>query len=135
MELMEKLDENNLVEQVYLIHHDGRVMAHVGKTRQGADQDLVGGMMIALADFARDSLAVKEQLKILDFGTTKIIIEKSTNNYLIAMVGGETQKGFRSNLASTLKNIEAYFGDYIEMWDGNRSMTAPAQRLMWQLIE
>jgi len=80
-----------LVEDVFLIHVDGRLIAHESRQfRQEIDEDIFSGMLTVVQDFIRDSFRHRSEtgIKRLDFGQSKILIERSQHCYLTAVVLG-----------------------------------------------
>ena len=109
------------LEELFLIHNDGRLIYHEGKSSEnGMDQDVVSAMFTAVQEFIRDSF--KEQsgggLKMLELGDRKILIEKGNWVYAAMIYSGLPPKSVFKNLTYFVRDIEGGYGSSIEHWDG-----------------
>ena len=110
-----------LVEDVFLIHLDGRLIAHESRQfRQEIDEDIFSGMLTVVQDFIRDSFRQRTEtgLKRLDFGQSKILIERSQHCYLTAVVLGSEPALLPLYMAEVLREIERTHGNVLGNWTG-----------------
>ncbi|TLZ51805.1 MAG: hypothetical protein E6K18_03965 [Methanobacteriota archaeon] len=110
-----------LVEDVFLIHVDGRLVAHESrKFRQEIDEDIFSGMLTVVQDFIRDSFKQRTHtgIKRLDFGQSKILIERSPHCFLASVVLGSEPALLPLYMAEILREIEKKFGDVLNGWSG-----------------
>jgi len=110
-----------LVEDVFLIHVDGRLVAHESRRfRQEIDEDIFSGMLTVVQDFIRDSFRQRThtRLKRLDFGQSKILIERSTHCFLTTVVLGSEPALLPLYMAEVLREIEGEFGTTLGAWSG-----------------
>ena len=110
-----------VVEDVFLIHVDGRLIAHESrKFRQEIDEDIFSGMLTVVQDFIRDSFRQRTQtgIKRLDFGQSKILIERSPHCFLTAVVLGSEPALLPLYMAEVLREIEKRFGEILSAWSG-----------------
>ncbi len=110
-----------LVEDVFLIHVDGRLIAHESrKFRQEIDEDIFSGMLTVVQDFIRDSFRQRTQtgIKRLDFGESKILIERTQHCYLTSVVLGNEPALLPLYMAEVLREIEATYGNVLSNWSG-----------------
>ncbi len=71
-----KRENNFLVEAVYLVYNDGRLLAHVLSEDQKTDPEILTGMLSAVGDFVSDSLGKKGHLGTMQHGDSTILIEQ-----------------------------------------------------------
>jgi len=110
-----------LVEDVFLIHSDGRLIAHQSrKFREEIDEDIFSGMLTVVQDFVKDSFRQRSRvgLKRLDFGDSKILIERSPHVFLAAVLLGEEPKLLPLYMVEVLKEVEDRFGNTLNRWSG-----------------
>src|SRR5437773_168832 len=110
-----------LVEDVFLIHSDGRLIAHHSrKFREEIDEDIFSGMLTVVQDFVKDSFKARTEtgMKRLDFGDSKILIERSPHTFLAAVVVGQEPKLLPLYMLQVLKEVEDRYGNVLEKWTG-----------------
>ncbi|HTD81608.1 MAG TPA: hypothetical protein VK723_05620, partial [Thermoplasmata archaeon] len=110
-----------LVEDVFLIHTDGRLVSHASrKFREEIDEDIFSGMLTVVQDFVKDSFRsrTKVGLKRLDFGDAKILIERSPHTFLATVLIGEEPALLPLYMIEVLKEVEGTFGETLEKWSG-----------------
>jgi len=110
-----------LVEDVFLVHSDGRLISHqTRKMREGIDEDIFSGMLTVVQDFVKDSFKQKTSvgLKRLEFGESKILLEKSEHTYVACVIVGEEPKLLPLYIVEVLRQIEERYGKSLEGWSG-----------------
>src|SRR6266480_5666646 len=110
-----------LVEDVFLIHSDGRLIAHHSrKFREEIDEDIFSGMLTVVQDFVKDSFKSRSRvgMKRLDFGDSKILIERSPHTFLATVVFGQEPKLLPLYMLQVLKEVEDRYGTVLERWTG-----------------
>src|SRR5213596_2662735 len=110
-----------LVEDVFLIHSDGRLIAHHSrKFREEIDEDIFSGMLTVVQDFVKDSFKTRTRIgmKRLDFGDSKILIERSPHTFLAAVIVGQEPKLLPLYMLQVLKEVEDRYGNVLEKWTG-----------------
>ena len=125
------------LEELFIIHNDGRLIYHEGKTSEnGMDQDVVSAMFTAVQEFIRDSF--KEQsgggLKMMEFGDRKILIEKGNWVYAALIYSGLPPKSVFKNLTYFVRDIEGGYGSSIEHWDGTLRSLPGIQGISRQIM-
>jgi len=126
-----------LVEDVFLIHADGRLVDHESrKFRQEIDEDIFSGMLTVVQEFVKDSFRsrTKVGLKRLDFGDSKILIERSAHTYLATVLIGEEPALLPLYMIEVLKEVEGKFGATLEKWSGMLHELAGVEELIRKLI-
>ncbi len=108
------------LENLFLIHNDGRLVAHV--TRQenmSIDKDVVSAMFTAVQEFVRDSFQAGEVgLKKLEIGDKNVLIEKGKSVYVAMIYSGWPPKGVFEAIPMLLRDVEERYGERLERWNG-----------------
>jgi hypothetical protein len=109
-----------LVEDVFLIHSDGRLICHESRQfREEIDEDIFSGMLTVVQDFIRDSYKrSKTSLKRLQFGDSTILIERSPHTFLATVLVGADPKLLPLYMAQVLEQVETKYGTVLEKWTG-----------------
>jgi hypothetical protein len=109
-----------LVEDVFLIHEDGRLISHQSrKFREAIDEDIFSGMLTVVQDFIKDSFKrSKTALRRLEFGDSKILIERSPHTFLAAVLIGQEPRLLPLYMIQILKEVEDAYGGSLEKWTG-----------------
>jgi len=126
-----------LVEDVFLIHTDGRLVSHASrKFREEIDEDIFSGMLTVVQDFVKDSFRsrTKVGLKRLDFGDSKILIERSPHTYLATVLIGEEPALLPLYMIEVLREVEGKFGETLEKWSGMLHELSGVDELIRKLI-
>ncbi len=126
-----------LVEDVFLIHSDGRLISHHSrKFREEIDEDIFSGMLTVVQDFIKDSFKTRTHLGIkrLDFGDSKILIERSPHTFLATVVFGHEPQLLPLYLLQILKEVEDKYGPTLEKWTGLLNQLEGVDDLIKQLL-
>ncbi|HYM40589.1 MAG TPA: DUF5915 domain-containing protein, partial [Thermoplasmata archaeon] len=109
-----------LVEDVFLIHSDGRLISHHSrKFREEIDEDIFSGMLTVVRDFVKDSFKrARKGLDRLGFGDEKVLIERSDHTYLATVVVGEEPRLLPLYMAQILQEVETKYGTVLDKWTG-----------------
>ncbi|OGS43276.1 MAG: hypothetical protein A3K76_07280 [Euryarchaeota archaeon RBG_13_57_23] len=115
-----RLPRPHALENLFLIHNDGRLVAHVTKEENmNLDKDVVSAMFTAVQEFVRDSFQQGEVgLKKLEIGDKNVVIEKGAFAYLALIYSGWPPKETFENMAMLLKDVEERFKGKLEKWNG-----------------
>jgi len=108
------------LENIFLIHNDGRLIAHVTKEENtNLDKDVVSAMFTAVQEFVRDSFQQGELgLKKLEIGHKNVMIEKGASVYLAMIYSGWPKKEVFESLSMLVRDIEERYKGRIERWNG-----------------
>ena len=117
----QKNDTKFLVEAVYLVYNDGRLLNHVFSEDQQTDAEILTSMLMAVNDFVADSLGATGNIGNLEFGANSIVIEKAEHCYMVSMNYGEPSDSLRVGLQKQLTLIEDKYLNKLEKWDGDTS--------------
>jgi hypothetical protein len=120
------------LENLFLIHNDGRLVSHVTKEENTTlDKDVVSAMFTAVQEFVRDSFQKGEVgLKKLEIGDRNVVIEKGHSAYLALIYSGWPQKETFDMLPMLLRDIEERYKDRIERWNGTAKAVRGVDKML-----
>jgi hypothetical protein len=126
-----------LVEDLFLLYHDGRVIFSRGGLGAGAveDPDSVGVMLVAVQDFIRDSFKKGEAVDRMSYGDNAILLRKGEHIILGVTVFGETDAAFVDLLQEMVGKVEGTYAGIIEEWDGNKTRFKKVEDLLAPLFK
>jgi len=124
------------LENLFLIHNDGRLVAHVTKEENtNLDKDVVSAMFTAVQEFVRDSFQKGEVgLKKLEIGDKNVMIEKGKSAYLALIYSGWPQKDIFELLPVLLRDIEERYKEKLERWNGTMKAVPGAERMLQEYM-
>src|SRR3989442_3173882 len=93
---------------------------HSRKFREEIDQDIFFRKLTVVQDFVKDSFKSRTRvgMKRLDFGDSKILIERSPHTFLATVVVGQEPKLLPLYMLQVLKEVEDRYGNVLEKWTG-----------------
>ncbi len=120
--LARRLPRPFALQDLFLIHNDGRLISHVTKEEStDIDKDVVSAMFTAVQEFVRDSFQAGEiGLKKLEIGDRNVMIEKGSYVYLAMIYSGWPPKDLFDALRMLLSDVEERFKGRIERWNGTK---------------
>jgi len=127
-----RLPRPHALENVFLIHNDGRLVAHVTREENtNLDKDVVSAMFTAVQEFVRDSFQKGEVgLKKLEIGDKNVLIEKGESAYLALIYTGWPQKQTFTRLAMLLRDIEERYTGRLERWNGTQKAVGGVEKML-----
>jgi predicted GH43/DUF377 family glycosyl hydrolase len=122
-------DRTFVVEEVYVVYNDGRLMCHQARAeRTSVDTDLFGGMFTAIQQFIHDSMGGEAgsgtQVGRLDYGENRILVERGKHIFLAAIIFGEEVESLREAIRDVVHRIEGSYAGVIERWSGDQTQVA-----------
>jgi Bacterial Ig domain len=131
-----KLPRPYALENLFLIHNDGRLVAHVTKEENTTlDKDVVSAMFTAVQEFVRDSFQKGEiGLKKLEIGDKNVLIEKGRSVYIALIYSGWPQKEVFDMLPMLLRDVEERYKDRIEHWNGTMKAVPGVQKMLQEYM-
>jgi hypothetical protein len=108
-----------VIEGLNLIYKDGRLITTLASKESTMDSEIMSSMLTAINDFVRDSFQAEGFLGSIDYGDSKIVLEKGHDIILTASVYGEVTRDLRSRMANLVKDIEDEYGSLLEEWSGD----------------
>lgn len=133
---MNRMPRPYALENLFLIHNDGRLIAHVTKEENTTlDKDVVSAMFTAVQEFVRDSFQKGEVgLKKLEIGDKNVVIEKGQSVYLALIYSGWPPKEVFYNLSMLLRDIEERYKGRLEKWNGTAKAVRGVERMLQDFV-
>ncbi len=127
-----KLPRPYALENLFLIHNDGRLVAHVTREENTTlDKDLVSAMFTAVQEFVRDSFQKGEVgLKKLEIGDKNVVIEKGRSAYLALIYSGWPAKDTFNMLPMLMRDVEERYKERLEKWNGTMKTVKGVERML-----
>jgi len=124
------------LENLFLIHNDGRLVTHVTKEENtNLDKDVVSAMFTAVQEFVRDSFQKGEEgLKKLEIGDKNVMIEKGKATYLALIYSGWPQKEVFEMLPILLRDIEERYKERLERWNGTMKAVPGVEEMLQEYM-
>jgi len=114
-----------LVEQVFLIYDDGRLIAYVSLGREKEiDRDILGGMLTGVMNllstaFVNKEASEKEIEKYkFELGERSIILDMGSHFFLAIVLMGREDEELRLKTKGVVSDIEREYRSVLEKWDG-----------------
>ncbi|UCC93709.1 MAG: fibronectin type III domain-containing protein, partial [Thermoplasmata archaeon] len=131
----EKMAAKYLIEQVFVVHRDGRLMAECSREDCSiADLDLMSSMLIAVQGLMQDGLR-RGSLKSIRYGDSLVLLSAGQYVNLAVVVYGEPDEELRESMESTVGRIETSFAGVIEEWTGDPSTLINLQGMVRHILE
>jgi hypothetical protein len=125
------------LENLFLIHNDGRLVSHLTKEENtNLDKDVVSAMFTAVQEFVRDSFQKGEVgLKKLEIGDKNVVIEKGNSAYLALIYSGWPQKEVFDMLPMLLRDVEERYKGKIEHWNGTKKAVNGVDKMLQEYMD
>ncbi|MCK5548118.1 MAG: hypothetical protein KAI64_03830, partial [Thermoplasmata archaeon] len=110
------------VEDIFVIHKDGRLIAHNSKLLvPNRDEDILSGMLTAIQEFIKDAMGRKQVMQSVEFQfeDRNVLIERGRYIYMAIFVGGEPPSRIREQMLAFLLDVEEAYSDVIPRWTGD----------------
>jgi len=131
-----KLQKAFVIEEVFLIYRDGRLIAHnTRRLKADVDKDILTGMLTAVQNFVRESFQ-KDEDGILDemhYGNLRVVIENGPYANMAVVVNGPEPKDIRNRMKVILGEIHQTYGAYLAEWDGDTTALAECKKIIGEI--
>jgi hypothetical protein len=114
-----------VVEQVFLIHQDGRLISYVAFEKyEYFDEDIVGGMLTAIMNYILYAFGEIGEGKTniseckLGFGGRRLVVEMGEHLFITIVVLGMENKSLLTKTKEVVKDIEKRYESVIDNWCG-----------------
>lgn len=111
-----------IVDEVFVMYHDGTLLAHqTRRLKPGMDDEILGGMLIALQNFVRDSFKDENStvLRRMDFGERKLLVERKDDFFMAVVLSGKRAGNAAQRMLKVLDSIEDGYAPVLKEWDGD----------------
>ena len=132
-----KLPRPSALENLFLIHNDGRLIHHVSREENTLlDKDVVSAMFTAVQEFVKDSFQKGEVgLKKLEIGDKNVVIEKGQFAYVALIYSGWPTKEVFKTLAMLLQDVEERYTGRIEKWNGTMKAVKGVEKMLQDFMD
>jgi|GEM_PF-2753809 len=133
MKRLEAQREQSVMNDVFLIHRDGRLICHnTRRLKPDVDNDILTGMFTAVTNFVRDTFKeeTKGELNELKYGDLDIFLEYGKHVYLAVVLQGLPADDLRENMREIIGIIERRFSPVLEEWDGTMNEIADVKEIV-----
>ncbi|MBI0583383.1 MAG: VCBS repeat-containing protein [Methanomassiliicoccus sp.] len=111
-----------VVEEVFIIYHDGNLMAHeTRRLKPGMDDQILSSMLVAIQQFVQDSFKDEGStgLNRMDFGEKKVLVERGERIYLAVVLQGKREGKVPQRMRDTISRTEREYSSVLDEWDGD----------------
>jgi hypothetical protein len=123
------------IEEVFIMHDSGVLIARYGREAPERDSDIMGGMFLVVQEFVRDTFL--DRAGVLDeirFGGRRILMVRGRHTILAAVVRGNRANGLPRRLRRTLATFEGTFARQLAGWGGRVDDFRGADRIVGPLL-
>lgn len=124
------------IDQLFLIHDSGMLIRHYtnGSGLQ-KDSDIVGGMLIVIQEFVRDSVNDRRgPLEEVRFGDRRVLLARGSHSVIAALVAGKRLNGLPARLERAISEFERVHGAELPNWSGDLGDLADADGAFEDLL-
>ncbi|MFQ6061217.1 MAG: hypothetical protein ACE5KV_08020, partial [Thermoplasmata archaeon] len=110
------------IEDAYVIYRSGKLIDHITRRKSlKVDEDIFSAMLTAVKEYADGSLsrAKRNQLRTLEFGKKRILIEEGKFIYLAIVYTGIQKKKNLQLLREVLERVEKRYESVLVDWSGS----------------
>jgi len=129
-----------LVEQVFLIQKDGRLISYASLKRDdNQDEDIVSSMLTAVKDLLT-VVFVKEEAKgdvgpyKFELGERNVILKMGKHFYIAIVIKGKDNKSLLDKFDSIVMDIQKRYGDVLDNWSGEMEDIEGVNEIIMKLL-
>ena len=130
-----------LVEQVFLIYDDGRLIAYVSLGREKEiDLDILGGMLTGVMNLLSTAFVNKEagekeiEKYKFELGERSIILDRGNHFFLAIVLMGREDEELRLKAKDVVRDIEREYSSVLEDWGGEMKEFEGAEDYIMSLL-
>jgi uncharacterized repeat protein (TIGR01451 family) len=124
------------IDQLFLINDSGMLIRHYtnGSGLQ-RDSDILGGMLIVLQEFVRDSVSEpRDSLEEVRFGDRRVLMARGRHAVIAALVRGKRLNGLPARLQRAVAQFEEVHGEALADWNGDIANLDAANQVFRDLL-
>jgi hypothetical protein len=108
----------------------------VSESKSHLDPNIVGGMLTSVKHFVEDSFQAqdRETIRSLTVGDTKLLIEHSSNAFIVIVFTGFESQELRTDCQKVLAEVEEQYGAILKNWDGNLKTVKGIKKIVAKLL-
>jgi hypothetical protein len=125
-----------LVEDMFLIYKDGRLIQHnTRRLKADLDLDVMTSMLRAVQIFVRESLGMGDRSELggMEYGENKIVLQKGKHVVLAVVISGDEPSDFREEIRGVIHDIEGEYEPILTNWNGVAADMAGAKKFLNRL--
>ncbi|UCF07174.1 MAG: hypothetical protein JSW28_05830 [Thermoplasmata archaeon] len=129
-----------MVEQVFLIHEDGRLISYASLKRdEHQDKDVVGAMLTAVKDLLSIVIEKKEAkgdggpYKFI-LGEKNVILRMGQSFFIALVIKGEENKALLDKADAVIREIQEKYGGIFYKWPGEMTDFEGAHEIIIRLL-
>ncbi len=129
-----------MVEQVFLIHEDGRLISYASLKRDDQqDEDIVSSMLTAVKDLLT-VVFVKKEVKgdigpyKFELGERNVILRMGEHFYIAIVIKGKDNKSLLDKFDSIVMDIQDRYGDVLDNWSGGMEDVEGVNEIIMKLL-
>lgn len=110
------------VEEVFVVHQNGILLAHRSKTlTPDKDEDILTGMLKTVQEFVQEAFSTDQPLSMrgLHFAEFSILIEPGRTHHIAVVYRGKDDGTLAARAKELAGRIDARFGRTLESWNGD----------------
>ncbi len=105
---------------MYLLDIGGLMIYHKDTAFHSEfDSQIFGSMFTAIKTFLKDSFHIDEELRYIEHGSLKIIIEEGNKFFLVVIGKGDVVAPVKQDMERIVETINRRYGEAIAQWSGN----------------
>jgi len=130
-----------LIKEIFLIHEStGLLISHVSSSEKvkSADGDIISGMLTAIKEFVSESFrsdSGSENLYEIQYGDSKIVLERGLYTYIALVYSGQEPAGFQEKLTNLSNEIHNDFNKKLREFNGDVSKLSKVETKILKFIE
>jgi hypothetical protein len=125
-------------KEIHLINYPSglNLASLVSEGESHLDPNIVSGMLTSVIHFVEDSFHAQDRdtIRSLTVGDTKLIIEHSSNAFIVVVFTGFESQELRTDCKKVLAEVEEQFGTLLKNWDGNLEKVKGVNKLIAKLL-
>lgn len=111
------------ISGLYLLDKGGMVIFHKDVALYPEfDSDMFGSMFTAIKIFIKDSLHSDENLRFIEHGSLKILVEEGKGFFLVVVGKGDVIGPVKKDIGRIVETINRRYGEAISHWSGNEEV-------------
>lgn len=109
------------VEEILVLHDDGRLMCHISSVQaEEVDYDILGSMILALQSFVRDSF--RKEFDELGFSGKQILLVPGKSIKVAFVLKGKSSDSFKKMVLDSITKLEKVLKGRIDAWNGEMTI-------------
>jgi hypothetical protein len=125
-------------KEIHLINYPSglNLTSLLSESKSHLDPNIVSGMLTSVKHFVEDSFHAqdRETIRSLTVGDTKLIIEHSSNAFIVVVFTGFESQELRTDCQKVLAEVEEQYGTFLKDWDGNLETVKGVNKLVAKLL-